>query len=136
VSHRTIRLGPEHVEDLVDLYGEASRSYFTTQRLEREIYVAIYVDGRIASAAGTHVRSKEAGIAAVGNVLTRIPYRDRGMATTVTSAVTTIAPRARVAHFGHSSFDPALTSASTRMAPMGSRAAALTPWEFADGNRN
>ena len=91
VSHRTVRLGPEHVEDLVDLYGEASRSYFTTQRLEREIYVAIYVDGRIAAAAGTHVRSKEAGMAAVGNVLTRIPYRDRGMATTVTSAVTSLA---------------------------------------------
>ena len=91
IAHPTVRLGPEHLEDLVDLYGEASRSYFTPQRLAREIYFAIYVDGRIASAAGTHVRSAEAGIAAVGNVLTRIPYRDRGMATTVTSAVTSAA---------------------------------------------
>jgi predicted GNAT family acetyltransferase len=86
-----VRLGPDHLEDLVELYGESSRSYFTPQRLAREIYFAIYVDGRIASAAGTHVRSAEAGIAAVGNVLTRIPYRDRGMATTVTSAVTSAA---------------------------------------------
>ena len=91
VTHRTVRLGPEHLEDLIELYGEASRSYFTRQRLEREIYIAIYVDGRIASAAGTHVRSKDAGIAAVGNVLTRISYRERGMATSVTSAVTAIA---------------------------------------------
>jgi len=90
-AHKTVRLGPENLEDLVQLYGEASRSYFTPQRLAREIYVAIYADGRIASAAGTHVRSRDAGIAAVGNVLTLIPYRGRGMATTVTSAVTTLA---------------------------------------------
>ena len=91
VSHRTVRLGREHLEDLVELYGEASRSYFTAQRLAREIYVGIYADGRIASAAGTHVRSREAGIAAVGNVLTRLPYRERGMATSVTSEVTSLA---------------------------------------------
>ena len=42
-------------------------------------------------AAGTHVRSRRSGVAAVGNVLTRLSYRDRGMATSVTSAVTTTA---------------------------------------------
>lgn len=88
VSHDVTRLRPEHLEDVVDLYGEASRTYFTPDRLDREIYFAIYLDGRIVSAAGTHVRSREAGLAAVGNVLTRMPFRDRGMATTVTSAVT------------------------------------------------
>ena len=91
VTHPLVRLGPQHTEDLIELYGEASRSYFTPQRLGREIYFAIYVDGRVAAAAGTHVRSAEAGIAAVGNVLTRIPYRGRGMATSVTSAVTAAA---------------------------------------------
>ncbi len=91
VTHRTVRLGPDHAQELVELYGEASRSYFTAQRLEREIYFAIYADGRIASAAGTHVRSVDAGIAAVGNVLTRLPFRGRGMATSVTSAVTSAA---------------------------------------------
>ncbi len=91
VAHRVVRLGPDHVEDLVELYGEASRSYFTAARIAREIYFGIYVDGRIASAAGTHVRSAAAGIAAVGNVLTRLPFRERGMATSVTSAVTAAA---------------------------------------------
>jgi len=42
----------------------------------------------LAAAAGRHVRSRAAGIAAVGNVLTRLAYRNRGMATSVTSAVT------------------------------------------------
>ena len=88
VAHQLTRLGPEHLEDLIDLYGEASRTYFGPARLAREIYYGVYVEGRIVSAAGTHVRSAEAGIAAVGNVLTRIQYRDRGMATSVTSAVT------------------------------------------------
>lgn len=91
VAHDARRLGPEDLVDVIDLYGEASRTYFTPERLSREIYCAVYVDGRIASAAGTHVRSKDADIAAVGNVLTRMPYRGRGMATSVTSAVTEIA---------------------------------------------
>ncbi|MBI2324891.1 MAG: GNAT family N-acetyltransferase [Chloroflexi bacterium] len=88
VTHTLTRLHPEHLEDLLELYGEASRAYFTPDRLAREIYFGIYDDGRLAAAAGTHVRSAAAGIAAVGNVLTRLPYRDRGMATSVTSAVT------------------------------------------------
>ena len=88
VAHVVRRLGPDDLADVIDLYGEASRTYFTPDRLRREIYCAVYIDDRIASAAGTHVRSKDAGIAAVGNVLTRMPYRGRGMATSVTSAVT------------------------------------------------
>ncbi len=88
VTHPLTRLGAEHIEDLVELYGEPSRPYFTPQRMAREIYCAIYQHGRIVSAAGTHVRSAVAGIAAVGNVLTRVGHRDRGMATSVTSAVT------------------------------------------------
>jgi len=88
VTHTVTRLRAEHVEDVVDLYGHASRSYFTPDRLEREIYFGIYVGSLLAAAAGTHVRSRRSSIAAVGNVLTRVTYRDRGMATSVTSAVT------------------------------------------------
>src|SRR6266850_2279254 len=61
VTHGVKRLGPEQLDDVIDLYGHAAR---------------------------THVRSRLSNIAAVGNVLTRIAYRDRGMATSVTSAVT------------------------------------------------
>jgi predicted GNAT family acetyltransferase len=88
VTHEVGRLDPDQLGDVIEFYGEASRPYFTAERLRREIYCAIYVDGRIAAAAGTHVRSKDAEIAAVGNVLTRMPYRGRGMGTSVTSAVT------------------------------------------------
>lgn len=88
VTHRITRLGPEHLEDVIDLYGHASRTYFTPDRMQREIYFGIYVGTTLVSAAGTHVRSARSGLAAVGNVLTKLGYRDRGMATSVTSAVT------------------------------------------------
>lgn len=88
VSHTVTRLGPERVEDVVELYGNASRSYFTPRRLAREIYFGVYMGQSLVAAAGTHVRSSELGIAAVGNVLTRLAYRNRGLATTCTSAVT------------------------------------------------
>jgi len=91
VAHSVTRLGPDELEDVIDLYGHASRTYFTPDRMTREIYFGVYMGKTIVSAAGTHVRSKRAGLAAVGNVLTRVAYRDRGMATTVTSAVTTAA---------------------------------------------
>jgi hypothetical protein len=88
VTHRVTRLGPDVLDDVIDLYGHASRTYFTPDRLEREIYFGIYSGSSLVSAAGTHVRSRRAGLAAVGNVLTKVAYRDRGMATSVTSAVT------------------------------------------------
>lgn len=88
VNHRLARLGPDELEDVIDLYGYASRAYFTPDRMTREIYYGIYVGTTLASAAGTHVRSRRSGLAAVGNVLTRVAYRDRGMAASVTSAVT------------------------------------------------
>lgn len=87
-THGVRRLGPEQLDDVIDLYGHASRTYFTEERLEREIYFGVYVGSTLVSAAGTHVRSRLSSVAAVGNVLTRVAYRDRGMATSVTSAVT------------------------------------------------
>lgn len=88
VSHTVVRLTPERLGDVIDLYGSASRSYFTQRRLAREIYYGVYAGNTLVAAAGTHVRSAELGLCAVGNVLTRMPYRGRGLATSCTSAVT------------------------------------------------
>ncbi len=90
-SHPVVRLDTERLDDVIDLYGNASRAYFTPERLSRELYFGVYAGGSLVSAAGTHVRSAAAGIAAVGNVLTRFAYRGRGMATACTSAVTSVA---------------------------------------------
>jgi ribosomal protein S18 acetylase RimI-like enzyme len=88
VNHEVRRLGAEDVDAVIDLYGHASRTYFTPQRMQREIYFGVFQGDTLVSAAGTHVRSLKSGIAAVGNVLTRLAYRGRGMARSCTSAVT------------------------------------------------
>src|SRR5260221_12373671 len=92
VTHEITRLTAEQLDDVIDLYGNASRSYFTAQRLQRGPYFRIYSGRQLVAAAGTHVRSAATGIAAVGNVLPRLPYRNRGMATSVASAVTQASP--------------------------------------------
>lgn len=88
VTQPVVRLGAEDLDAVIDLYGHASRTYFTPDRMRRELYYGIYQGETLVSAAGTHVRSGRASLAAVGNVLTRIAYRGRGMATSCTSAVT------------------------------------------------
>jgi ribosomal protein S18 acetylase RimI-like enzyme len=88
ITQRVTRLGPDDLDAVIDLYGHASRTYFTPERLRREIYFGVYQGRPLVAAAGTHVRSARSGIAAVGNVLTRLAFRGRGMATSCTSAVT------------------------------------------------
>jgi RimJ/RimL family protein N-acetyltransferase len=88
ISQQVTRLTPDHLDSVIDIYGHASRTYFTPERMRREIYFGIYQADILVSAAGTHVRSRSSGLAAVGNVLTRLAYRGRGMARSVTSAVT------------------------------------------------
>jgi len=88
VTHRVVRLGAEQLEDIIDLYGHVARTYFTPQRVGREIYYGVYAGATLVAAAGTHTRSARSGVAAVGNVLTRVSHRGRGMAASVTSAVT------------------------------------------------
>ena len=54
----------------------------------RACYYGIRVNGRLVAAAGTHVVSRTARLAVVGNVLTHTDYRGRGYAKAVTGAVT------------------------------------------------
>ena len=46
------------------------------------------LEGRLVAVAGTHVVSRQEGVAVVGNVFTHPKYRGQGYATIVTSAVT------------------------------------------------
>ena len=88
INQQVTRLTADHLDSVIDLYGHASRTYFTPERMRREIYFGVYQADVLVAAAGTHVRSTRSGLAAVGNVLTRLAYRGRGMARSVTSAVT------------------------------------------------
>src|SRR5438093_9841150 len=54
VAQQVSRLGPEGLAPVVELYGHASRTYFTPERLCREIYFFVF-KGRVAVAVcGSH----------------------------------------------------------------------------------
>jgi ribosomal protein S18 acetylase RimI-like enzyme len=82
------RLVPAQVGELNRLYGLGFSAWLPSQAVAEGVYFGIRVNGRLVAAAGTHVISRQAGIAVVGNVLTHADHRGRGYAKAVTSAVT------------------------------------------------
>jgi len=71
------------------LYGsDGGPSYYIPDHIDAGVYRGIVADGRLVSVAGTHVVSRQEGVAVVGNVFTHPRYRGRGYATATTSAVT------------------------------------------------
>lgn len=82
------RLLPVEVGELNHLYQLGFASWLTSSSIAEGVYYGIRVRGRLVSAAGTHVISREAALAVVGNVMTEAAHRGRGLATAVTSSVT------------------------------------------------
>ena len=83
------RLGGRDARTINRLYSsEGANSGYTASQVEDGIYYGVYVDGRLAAVAGTHVVSPAYGVAVVGNVYTHPHYRGRGLGGTVTGAVT------------------------------------------------
>ena len=82
------RLLPVEAGELNRLYQLGFAAWLSSSTVAEGVYYGIRVNGRLVSAAGTHVISREARLAVVGNVLTQADHRGRGYATAVTSAVT------------------------------------------------
>ena len=82
------RLSPADIGELNRLYQLGFASWLPASTIADGVYFGIRVDGRLVSAAGTHVISPTARLAVVGNVLTHTDFRGRGFATAVTGAVT------------------------------------------------
>lgn len=82
------RMLPVEVGELNRLYQLGFAAWLPSTAIAEGVYYGIRVSGRLVSAAGTHVISREARLAVVGNVLTHTSHRGRGYATAVTSAVT------------------------------------------------
>ncbi len=82
------RLLPVEVGELNRLYQLGFAAWLPSSAVAEGVYFGIRVNGRLIAAAGTHVISREARLAVVGNVLTHVEYRGRGYAKAVTSAVT------------------------------------------------
>jgi ribosomal protein S18 acetylase RimI-like enzyme len=82
------RLLPVEIGELNRLYQLGFASWLPSSSIADGVYYGMRVNGRLVSAAGTHVISQTARLAVVGNVLTHTDYRGRGFATAVTGAVT------------------------------------------------
>jgi RimJ/RimL family protein N-acetyltransferase len=82
------RLLPIDIGDLNRLYQLGFASWLPSSAIADGVYYGMRVGGRLVAAAGTHVISRQARLAVVGNVLTHVDYRGRGYATAVTGAVT------------------------------------------------
>jgi GNAT superfamily N-acetyltransferase len=88
VSGPVERLLPVEIGDLNRLYQLGFASWLPASAIIDGIYYGVRVDGKLVSAAGTHVISPMARLAVVGNVMTHTDFRGRGYATAVTGAVT------------------------------------------------
>lgn len=87
VPVRPERLTTADIGELNRLYQLGFASWLPASTITDGVYYGIRVDGRLVSAAGTHVISPTARLSVVGNVLTNAEYRGRGFATAVTGAV-------------------------------------------------
>ncbi|MBN1429770.1 MAG: GNAT family N-acetyltransferase [Anaerolineae bacterium] len=91
-----VTLGKEHVADIINLQEEASRAdgrdtrdvAFSPEMIEDGYYRGIYQDDRLVAAAGTHIVARQAGMAAVGNVVVHPEHRQKGLGSLVSQAVT------------------------------------------------
>ena len=77
------RLLPSEIGELNRLYQLGFASWLPSSAIAEGVYFGVRVHGKLISAAGTHVISREARLAVVGNVLTHADYRGRGYATTL-----------------------------------------------------
>jgi ribosomal protein S18 acetylase RimI-like enzyme len=82
------RLLPVEIGDLNRLYQLGFASWLPPSTVADGVYYGMRVNGQLVAAAGTHVISRAARLAVVGNVLTHVDFRGRGFATAVTGAVT------------------------------------------------
>ena len=84
------RMRGRDVMKINELYAsEGGPSHYTADSIERAVYYGMFDGDRLVSVAGTHIGAPNQGIAIVGNVFTDAAYRGLGLATRVTSAVTT-----------------------------------------------
>jgi ribosomal protein S18 acetylase RimI-like enzyme len=82
------RLLPADIGDLNRLYDLGFTSWLPSEAISQGVYYGIRSGGRLIAAAGTHVTSRDARLAVVGNVMTHREHRGRGYAKLTTSAVT------------------------------------------------
>ncbi len=88
-----VRLGAADAARVETLFADGrgsgeSPDFFFPSMIELGVFFGVEQDGELVAVAGTHLAVPEEGVAAVGNVYTRSDRRGRGLAGSLTSAVT------------------------------------------------
>lgn len=82
----TWALGTDDAEEIIGFYKESyPGNWFDSRMLETNQYFGIRDSNRLISVAGIHVYSGEYKVAALGNIATAPPHRNRGYAALVTA---------------------------------------------------
>jgi ribosomal protein S18 acetylase RimI-like enzyme len=82
------RLNPSDTPELNRLYRLGFGSWLPGQAVAEGVYYGLRIRNRLVAAAGTHIVSRSARLAVVGNVMTAPEFRGHGYAKAVTAAVT------------------------------------------------
>lgn len=83
-----VSLTDSDLDALIDLHeSDPGSAFFHPAMLGANPFVGIWDDGVLVASAGTHVVSKQYGVAALGAVITRPSHRGRGLGTISSSAL-------------------------------------------------
>jgi RimJ/RimL family protein N-acetyltransferase len=89
VESEARRLTGREVREINRLYrADGTPAFYTAENIDDAVYYGAFREGQLVAVAGTHVVSREDGIAVAGNVFTHPMHRSLGLGTTVTGAVT------------------------------------------------
>ncbi len=88
VDGKPRRLGAADLGILKELYAVRTPPAFSEEQVEKGVFYGLEVQGKLISAAGTHILSPKYKVAAVGNVVTHPEHRGMGYAALCSSAVT------------------------------------------------
>lgn len=87
-SFKITRLDISHEDVLKKLYQTAyPQSYFTPRMLEANKYLGYFDNDKLVGVSGVHVDSSEYSIAVLGNIAIHPEYRNRGLATVLTTSL-------------------------------------------------
>jgi ribosomal protein S18 acetylase RimI-like enzyme len=90
----TVRLGLADLQAVQRLYADGESTaevpdFFSPEMLQQGVFYGIWEGKELIAVAGTHLVVPTESVAAIGNIYTRRDRRCRGLASCVTSAVTT-----------------------------------------------
>ncbi len=82
-----VTLTAADVPAALELYAHYPENWFNPTRIEEGIYVGLEQDGALVAVGGTHVRSTQTRVAALGDIVTAPDRRGRGLGAFLTHAL-------------------------------------------------